>query len=75
MSLLLGRHLLVLLLIAASAGIALAGDSAGFLQVTGPCKLKFPRDLPPTQGYARNGGTMPVTEIETGRIRLPACFF
>jgi predicted secreted hydrolase len=43
---------LVMFFLAASAGIALAGDSpAGFLQVTGPCKLEFPRDHSPHLGF------------------------
>jgi predicted secreted hydrolase len=41
----------IILFLAVSSGIALAGDSAGFLQVTGPCKLEFPRDHAPHSGF------------------------
>jgi predicted secreted hydrolase len=35
-----------------AAGVALARDDAsGFLQVTGPCRLEFPRDHAPHPGY------------------------
>ncbi len=41
---------LVLVCIAASGGIGAAGDS-GFLSVTGPCRLEFPRDHGPHPGF------------------------
>jgi predicted secreted hydrolase len=40
----------VLLCLTASAGMAAAGDS-GYLSVTGPCRLEFPRDHGPHPGF------------------------
>lgn len=42
----------VLLGLTASVSLAVAGDeSSGFLQVTGPCNLEFPRDHAPHPGF------------------------
>jgi predicted secreted hydrolase len=45
------KRLMVLLCIAASVGIAAADDSSGFLSVTGPCRMEFPRDHAPHPGF------------------------
>src|SRR3990172_1015358 len=48
------RHkklLWVLLCITASVSIAAADDSSGFLSVTGPCRMEFPRDHAPHHGF------------------------
>lgn len=46
------KFIWVLWVAAAAAGMAWAGDdSSGFLQVTGPCQLEFPRDHSPHPGF------------------------
>lgn len=39
------------LIMAASSGDLAAGETPGFLQVTGPCRLEFPRDHAPHPGF------------------------
>ena len=45
------KLLWVLLCITASVGMAAADDSSGFLSVTGPCRMEFPRDHAPHPGF------------------------
>jgi predicted secreted hydrolase len=45
------KLLWALLCLTASVSIAAADDSSGFLSVTGPCRLEFPRDHAPHPGF------------------------